>query len=119
MAILGVDAYIIGIVLSFIGSTALIIFLSKLASALLAYKTAGFAIDGEKLTAYGGGYIKQITVMKRRDLSSVEAVSTPMQKKAGIASATLHMRTNAMTNEVKVAVQDAETLKSITAFMDK
>jgi hypothetical protein len=57
--------------------------------------------------------------MKRRDLSSVEATTTPMQKKAGIASAILHMRTNAMTNEVKVAVQDAETLKSITAFMDK
>jgi uncharacterized membrane protein YdbT with pleckstrin-like domain len=119
MAMLGVEGWIIGLVLSFIGSTALIIFLSKLGSALLAYKTAGFAIDGEKLTVYNGGYIKQITVMKRRDLSSVEAVATPMQKKAGIASATLHMRTNAMTNEVKVAVQDAETLKSITAFMDK
>ena len=47
-----------------------------------AYKTAGFAIDGEKLTVYNGGYIKQITVMKRRDLSSVEAITTPMQKKA-------------------------------------
>lgn len=119
MAMLGVEGWIIGLVSSIIGSTALIIFLSKLGSALLAYKTAGFAIDGEKLTVYNGGYIKQITVMKRRDLSSVEAVATPMQKKAGISSAILHMRTNAMTNEVKVAVQDAETLKSITAFMDK
>lgn len=117
MAMLGVEGWIIGLVSSIIGITAIIIFLSKLGSALLARKTAGVAIEDGKITVYNGGYIKQITVMKSRDLSSVEAVATPMQKKAGISCATLHMRTNALTNEVKVMHQSEETVKKIKEFM--
>lgn len=119
MAMLGVEGWIIGLVSSIIGAVALIIFLTKLGSACLAHKTAGISIEDGKITAYNGGYIKQITVMKTRDLSSVEAIATPLQKKAGISSAILHMRTNAMTNEVKVLHQTTEAVAAITEAMPR
>lgn len=119
MTILGAGAYATGIVVSVICIATLIIFLTKLCSAFLAYKTAGIAIDGEKITTYNGGFTKQITVMKTRDLSSVEQVATPMQKKAGITSAVLHMRTNALTNEVKVLHQTTEAVATLTEAMPR
>lgn len=117
MAMLGAGALATGIVSAVICITTLVIFLTKLVSALLAKRTAGIAIDGDKITTYNGGYIKQITVIKAKDLSSIERIATPMQKKAGIESAVIHMRTNAMTNEVKIPMQKTETIEMLTKFM--
>ena len=119
MAILGAGATAISVTASAICIVTLIIFLTKLLSAYLAYKTAGVSIDGEKITTYNGGLVKQITVMKAKNLASVECISTPMQSKVGIKSLVLHMRTNAMTNEIKIMHQTKDAADSITDIMPR
>jgi putative membrane protein len=114
MAILGLGATSIGIAASVICILTLVILLTKLISAYLTYKTAGVAIDGDKITAYNGGFVKEITITKARNLSSVERIATPMQRKAGIESLVLHMRTNAATNEIKVKHQPIEIADIVT-----
>ena len=119
MVILDAGSLAISIAASAIAITAALVFLIKLGSALLAYKTAGIAILGDKITAYSGGYIKQITVIKARDVSSVERITTPLREKAGIASALIHMRTNAMSNEVRVPIQKSEAVDTLKEFMPR
>ena len=114
MAILGLGATAIGIAASVICILTLVILLTKVISAYLTYKTAGVAIDGDKITAYNGGFVKEITITKARNLSSVERIATPMQRKAGIESLVLHMRTNAATNEIKVKHQPIEIADIVT-----
>ena len=117
LAILKVDALYIGIASAVIVVVALITFLMKLASSLLAYNTAGITANEKKITAYSGGFIKQITVLKTRDLSSVEEVTTPLRARAGITTAVLHMRTNSTSNEVKVPIQEKASVDKALAVM--
>ena len=87
---------------------AFIILAFKLVGALLNYKTNGLAIDNGKITAYNGGFTKNITVFKAKNLIAVANVTTPLRKKAGITSLVMHLKTNALSNEVKVHIQKEE-----------
>lgn len=105
MLILNVPTFAVSIVaVSVLGVSALIL-LVKLISAILNYKTNGIAIADNKITAYYGGFTKNITVFKTENLIAVEDVTTPLRKKCGIASLVMHLKTNALSNELKVHIQ--------------
>ena len=108
MLILGTDAVVIlAVGIAVLGVFALI-FGIKLCSALLTYHTAGISIDGKKITVYDGGFVKQVTVMLRDSVSSVEEITTYHRARRGISSLVIHLRTNATTNEVKLPLQKRE-----------
>ncbi len=87
----------------------------KLLHGFLAYKINGIASSDGKITVYSGGFARRVTVFTVKDLVAVEDVTTPLRKKAGIASLVLHLRTNAASNEVKVHIQKA----SLTEELEK
>lgn len=41
-----------------------------------------------------------------RNLIAAENVTTPLRKKAGITSLVMNLKTNALSNEIKVHIQD-------------
>ena len=95
----------IAIILAVIGVGAIILAVKAL-SAVLSYQNNGLAISGGKITAYYGGFTKNITVFLTRNLIAAENVTTPLRKKAGITSLVMHLKTNALSNEIKVHIQD-------------
>ena len=105
MAVLDVPAAVISAVAFAIFGAALLVFVIKLISAILSYHTNGIAVRDGKLTAYSGGFNKNITVFMAKHLVAVENVTTPLRKKQGIASVVMHLKTNELSNEVKVHIQ--------------
>lgn len=97
----------------------LIALILKLASALLAYQINGIAVNNGKITVYSGGFTKSITVLLAKNLIAVENVTTPLRKRAGIASLVMHLKTNETSNEVKVHIQEenlSEELEKLLIF---
>lgn len=92
------------VALSIVGA-AIIVVLAKLVSAVLSYRNNGLAISNGKITAYCGGFTRNVTVFMAKNLIAVENVTTPLRKKCGIASLVMHLKTNALSNEVKVHIQ--------------
>ena len=105
MAVLDAPATALYTVAFVILGLAAIVILMKLVSSVLAYHTNGIAIDGGKITAYSGSFNKIITVFMAKHLIAVDNVTTPLRKKQGITSVSMHLKTNALTNEVKVLIQ--------------
>ena len=108
MHILGVSGATVATVSVFALLAAAIVIGIKAISAFLAYKNNGIALKDGKITVFSGGFTRQITVFTLNDIIAVEDVTTPLRKKAGITSLVLHIKTNAMTNEVKVHIQNEE-----------
>ena len=108
---------ICAVVLSVLG-VGLLVLAVKLISAALCYQTSGIAVNQGKITAYYGGFTKNITVFMVKNLIAVEDVTTPLRQKRGIASLVMHIKTNALTNEVKIHIQkdtlSEELEKSLT-----
>lgn len=96
---------IIAVALSLLG-VGLIVLSVKAVSAALSYQINGLAVNNEKITVYSGGFVKNVTVFKSKNLVAVENVTTPLRKRAGIASLVMHLKTNALTNEVRVHIQE-------------
>ena len=92
------------VALSIVGA-GIVVTLVKLVSAMLSYQTNGLTINNGKVTAYSGGFTRNITVFMAKNLIAVENVTTPLRKKCGIASLVMHLKTNALSNEVKVHIQ--------------
>ena len=92
------------VTLSALAATVMVLAI-KSASAALCYQTSGLTINGEKVTAYSGGFTRTVTVFMAKHLVAVENVTTPLRKKHGIASLVMHLKTNAASNEVKVHIQ--------------
>jgi len=97
VVILAVSLAIIGV--------GFVILVIKAISAILSYQTNGLAINNGKITAYYGGFTKNVTVFMVKNLIAAENITTPLRKKAGIASLVMHLKTNAMSNEIKVHIQ--------------
>lgn len=98
-----------------VGASAIILILKAL-SAALSYQTNGLAIRNGKITAYYGGFTKNVTVFMAKNLIATENVTTPLRQKAGITSLVMHLKTNAQSNEVKVHIQSdtlAEELENL------
>jgi len=105
MAVLSAPAYLmLTVVLAILGVAATVIAL-KFVSAALCYHNNGVAVENGKITVYGGGFTKSITVFKAKNLIAVEEETTPLRKKRGIASVVMHIKTNELSNEVKVHIQ--------------
>ena len=105
MAALDAQPAVISAVAFVIFGAALTVVALKLVSAVLSYNNSGLAACDGKLTAYSGGFIKNITVFKKKNLIAVENVTTPLRKKHGITSLVMHLKTNELSNEVKVHIQ--------------
>lgn len=105
MAVLNAPPIAIYAVAFVIAGLAAIVILIKLVSAVLAYHTNGIAVEDGKITAYSGGFNKNITVFMAKHLVAAENVTTPLRKKRGIASLVMHLKTNESSNEVKVHIQ--------------
>jgi uncharacterized membrane protein YdbT with pleckstrin-like domain len=82
-----------------------IVFILKALSAALSYQNNGLAIGDGKITAYYGGFTKNVTVFMSKNLIAAENVTTPLRKRAGIASLVMHLKTNALSNEITVHIQ--------------
>ena len=98
------SSVIFTVALSVLGA-ALVVIIIKSASAILCYQNNGIAINNGKVTAYGGGFIRTVTVFMAKNLVAVENVTTPFREKSGITSLVIHLKTNASSNEVKVHIQ--------------
>ncbi len=105
MLIFEVSASVIAAVACAVVGIGALIFAAKALSAVLSYQTDGLAINGGKITAYCGGFTKNVTVFMIKNLITAENVTTPLRQKAGITSLVMHLKTNAMSNEVKVHIQ--------------
>lgn len=93
-----------GVAFGIIGAGAAL-FAIKLISSILSFQNNGLAVSNGKVTTYTGGFTKQITVFTAKNLIAVEEVTTPLRRKKGISSFVMHLKTNALTNEVKVHIQ--------------
>ena len=96
---------IVAVAFAVVGVGAIIIAVKAL-SAALSYQNNGIAINDGKITAYYGGFTKNVTVFMARNLIAAENVTTPLRQKAGITSLVMHLKTNALSNEVKVHIQN-------------
>lgn len=99
------SSVIVAVAFSVLGA-AIVVLIVKLASAVLNYQNNGLAISNGKITAYCGGFTKNVTVFMAKNLIAAENVTTPLRKKAGITSLVMHLKTNALSNEVKVHIQN-------------
>lgn len=105
MLIFNVSYLVITVVALAITGAGIIVLIVKALSAVLSYKTNGLAISDGKITAYYGGFTKNVTVFMSKNLIAAENVTTPFRQKAGITSLVMHLKTNALSNEVKVHIQ--------------
>ena len=100
-------AVIWSVSLAILGAGIVILAIKSL-SAVLGYQINGIAIHNGKITAYYGGFIKNVTVFMAKNLIAAENVTTPLRQKAGITSLVMHLKTNASSNEIKVHIQKDE-----------
>lgn len=98
------SSVIVAVALAIVGVGAIILVVKAL-SAALSYQNNGLAISNGKITAYYGGFTKNVTVFMARNLIAAENVTTPLRQKAGITSLIMHLKTNALSNEIKVNIQ--------------
>ena len=105
MIIFNVPATVIFAVSLAIVGVGFVILIIKAISAILSYQTNGLAINNGKITAYYGGFTKNVTVFSSKNLIAAENITTPLRKKAGITSLVMHLKTNALSNEIKVHIQ--------------
>lgn len=103
---------IVAVLLSLFGA-ALFVLGIKSVSAALGYRINGVAFNDGKVTVYSGGFTKTVTVFMTKNLIAVENVTTPLRKKAGIASLVMHLKTNEVSNEVKVHIQRDELFEKL------
>lgn len=105
MLIFNVSSSVIEAVAFTVAGVAAIVLFVKALSAVLEFKTGGLAVNNGKITAYYGGFTKNVTVFMAKNLIAAENRTTPLRQKAGITSLVMHLKTNALSNEVKVHMQ--------------
>lgn len=107
MLIFNVSSSVIIAVAFSVAGVGTIILVVKALSSALSYQNNGLAISNGKITAYYGGFTKNVTVFMYKNLIAAENVTTPLRQKAGITSIVMHLKTNALSNEVKVHIQNS------------
>lgn len=105
LAFLGVPSDVIFAVIWSTAGVAALLLAGKLVSAAFCYRNSGIAIHEGRITAYYGGFTRNVTVFKAKHLIAAENVTTPLRKKHGITTLVMHLKTNAESNEVKVHIQ--------------
>lgn len=110
------SAIILPVAIGIVGIGAFILAIKALDS-LLAYQNNGLTICDGKITAYYGGFTKNITVFRSNNLIAAENVTTPLRKKAGITSLVMHLKTNSTSNEIKVHIQEDRLTEEIEQML--
>jgi len=105
MLIFNVSSSVIAAVALAVVGAGVVVLVVKVLSAVFSYQNNGLAISNGKITAYYGGFTKNVTVFMSKNLIAAEDVTTPLRKKAGITNVVMHLKTNALSNEVKVHIQ--------------
>ena len=117
MLIFRVSATVIGAVaLAIVGAGAILLAVKALGAALC-YQNSGLAVCDGKITAYYGGFTRNVTVFMAKNLIAAENVTTPLRQKAGITSLVLHLKTNAFSNEIKVHIQKAALAEELERLL--
>ncbi len=112
------SSVIVAVSFAVVGVGAIILAVKAL-SAALSYQNNGIAINDNRITAYYGGFTKNVTVFMSKNLIAAENVTTPLRKKAGITNLVMHLKTNELSNEIMVHIQDdklAERIEQILIF---
>ena len=107
---------VIAIVALSVAGTGAVVLLVQALRGVFSYRTNGLALGSGKITAYYGGFTKNVTVFLSKNLIAAENVTTPLRKKAGMTSLVMHLKTNALSNEIKVHIQKdalAEQLENL------
>ena len=117
MRIFNVSSSVIAAVTFAVVGAGVIILAVKAVSAIFSYQNNGLAIRNGKITAYYGGFTKNVTVFMSRNLIAAENVTTPLRKKVGITSLVMHLKTNAMSNEIKVHIQKEELSEKLEKLL--
>ena len=94
-----------------------IVFIVKAINSALSYKNNGLSINDGKITAYYGGFTKNVTVFMAKNLIAAENVTTPLRQRSGITSLVMHLKTNALSNEVKVHIQNSELSEKLEKLL--
>ena len=106
MLILNVPYLMIAsVVLTVVGVGAIVLVVNGL-FAVLEFKNNGLAINNGKITAYYGGFTKNVTEFMAKNLIAAENLTTRLRQKAVITSLVMHLKTNALSNEIKVHIQN-------------
>lgn len=117
MLLFGVSSSVtLAVSLGIFGAGAILLAVKAL-SAALSYRNNGLAISNGKITAYYGGFTKNVTVFMARNLIAAENVTTPLRQKAGITSLVMHLKTNALSNEIKVHMQEDRLAEEIEQML--
>lgn len=117
MALLKVPSTVITAVSLAICGVVFVVLIIKLVSAALSYNNNGLAVNRDKITVYNGGFTKNVTVFMSKNLIATEDITTPLRKKAGITSLVMHLKTNALSNEVKVHIQNDAITEEIEKLL--
>lgn len=117
MLIFNVSSSAIASVAFAVVGAGVVVLVVKALSAVLSYQNNGLAISNDKITAYYGGFTRNITVFMAKNLIAAENVTTPLRKRAGITSLVMHLKTNAMSNEVKVHIQNNELSEELEKLL--
>lgn len=117
MLIFRVSYSVIATVVFGVMGTVGIILIVKVLNSVLSYQNNGIAINGGKVTAYYGGFTKNVTVFMSKNLIAAENLTTPLRQKAGITSLVMHLKTNAHSNEIKVHIQEEQLSAEIEQLL--
>ncbi len=117
MLIFNVSTGVISTVAFAIAGAGALILIIKAISAILSFKTNGIAINNSKITAYYGGFTKNITVFMAKNLIAAEDIATPLRQKSGITSLVMHIKTNALSNEIKVHIQNSSLSEELEKLL--
>ena len=117
MAVLGESpAVMLTVSLAVLGLGAILLAVKAL-NAAFSYRNNGLALNGSKITAYYGGFVKNVTVFMAKNLIAAESITTPLRKKKGIASLVIHLKTNAASNEIKVHIQKEDLSENLESLL--
>lgn len=115
MSALSVSALAIKAVAAGLVFSALAVLLIYTVNAIFRYRNAAISLHGDRLTVYGGGLIRQISVFKAKNVIALEEYTTPMRKRRGISSYIIHIRTNSQTNEIKLGIHDRALIDELNS----
>lgn len=89
-----------------IGSLAVIVAACILIDSALKYRYESFRIDEDKITLYHGGIFRTCSVVLKKNIIAVQDITTPMRRKRGIYSYSIHFRGNTLRNRAIVEMLD-------------
>ena len=117
MMLFHVSVSVVATVVSSVLDAGIVVLAVKMLSAALEYQNSGLSVCNGKITAYHGGFTRNVTVFMSKNLIAAENVTTPLRRKAGITSLVMHLKTNALSNEVIVYMQEEKLSEEIEQLL--